>query len=341
MPAVKANIHNLDFDGKLALLLPTLLAWAKLVKENITQQENDEQDYEKIRGKISRRDEVSVSKYVTPNTFGVKILDAPIIHFFTLLKNKWNDVQEMLQTFFKCNLSPVCQPCPSLTSPVSSTVGVTFATNVRAAPPVVLPNATASQQMTANNQQLFDPMNFMQQFATQMMAVQQRSQTIVVESREDKTRESEAKFNNNMLQLLLVGGTIDFASPGSFVDPRIAKYTQAMKNILLQPTSVRSISTVNILTTVFNEIPNDMAERLSPLTTHKSMHHVSKNFASALLSCNFQRTNLDSLSYETNSITILSFVAQSDLGKVHASREAEQVAKNEREFDLSKVIAKH
>ena len=58
-----------------------------------------------------------------------------------------------------------------------------------------------------------------------MMAVQQRSQTIVVESREDKTRETEAKFNKNMLQLLLVGGTVDFASPGSFVDPGIAKYT--------------------------------------------------------------------------------------------------------------------
>ena len=83
-----------------------------------------------------------------------------------------------------------------------------------------------------------------------------------------------------------------------------------MKYILLQPTLVRSISTVNILTTVFNKIPNDMAERLSPLTTHKSMHHVSKNFASALLSCNFQRTNLDSFSYKTNSITILSIVAQ-------------------------------
>jgi len=108
-----------------------------------------------------------------------------------------------------------------------------------------------------------------------------------------------------------------------------------MKNILLQPTLARSISTVNILTTVFNEIPNDhMAERLSPLTTHKSVHHVSKNFASALLSCNFQQTNLDSLSYEMKSITILSFVTQSDLGKVNASREAEQVAKNEREFDF-------
>jgi len=252
MPAVKANIHNLDFDGKLALLSPTLLAWAKLVKENITQQENDEQDYEKIRGKISRRDEVSVTKYVTSNTFGVKILDAPIIRFFTLLKNKWNDVQEMLQTFFKCNRLAPSLPPLALPLPLTSELP----------PPVVLPNATASQQMTANNQQPFDPMNFMQQFATQMMAVQQRSQTIVIESHKDKTRESEAKFNNNMLQLLLVGGTTDFASPGSFVDPHIEKYNRAMKKVLLQPTSVRSISKVNILTTVFNEIPNNMAERL-------------------------------------------------------------------------------
>jgi hypothetical protein len=118
-----------------------------------------------------------------------------------------------------------------------------------------------------------------------------------------------------MFQLLVIGGIVDFLSPGSFTVPLIAKYTQAMKNILLQPTSVRSISTVNILTTVFNKIPDDIAKRLSPLTTHKSMHHISKNFAWSLLSCNFQQTNLDSLSYETNSITVLSFVEQSNLGK--------------------------
>jgi hypothetical protein len=107
-----------------------------------------------------------------------------------------------------------------------------------------------------------------------------------------------------------------------------------MKNILLQPTSVRSISTVNILTTVLNEIPDDIAERLSPLTTHKSMYHISKNFAAALLSCNFQRTSLDSLSYKTNSITVLSFVGQSNLGKITAYHNAEQVARNKREFDF-------
>jgi hypothetical protein len=52
---------------------------------------------------------------------------------------------------------------------------------------------------------------------------------------------------------------------------------------------------VNIVTTVFMELPNDLAEMLSPLTMHKSMHNISKNFASALLSCNVQHSNLDSL----------------------------------------------
>jgi hypothetical protein len=186
-----------------------------------------------------------------------------------------------------------------------------------------------------NNQPAFDPMSFIRQYHAQMMAaVQENSQTIVVESCEDKTCESEAKFNNNMLQLLFIGGIVDFLSPGSFTVPRIAKYTWAMKNILLQHTSVRSISMVNILMTVFNKIPDDMVKRLSYLTTHKSMHHILKNFASSLLSCNFQWTNLDSLSYKTNSITVLSFVEQSNLEKISAYCNAKQVEKNEREFDF-------
>ena len=166
------------------------------------------------------------------------------------------------------------------------------------------------------------------------MTVQQRSKTIVVESREDKTPQAKAKYSNNMFQLLNVGGTIDFASPGSFINPRLAKYTRAMKNILLQPTMVRSISMVNILTTLFSEIPDNMAERLSPLITYRSMHHITKNFASALISSNFQRTNLDSLNYDTNSITVLTFFAQNDMEKVNASREVKQVARNKCEFDL-------
>ena len=330
MPAVEANIHDSDFEEKLALLSPTHLTWVKLVKENITQQENNGQDYKKILSRISKGDEDTVSKHVTPNTFGVELLDAPIIQVFSLPKNKWNDAQEKIRSFFKCNPSPTRQPRPSSTSPVSSPIGVTFANNTQAASPIVLLNANASQQTTANN-----PVNYMQQFATQMMTVQQISQTIVVESCEDKTRQAEAKYSNNMFQLLNVGGTIDFASPGSFIDdPHLAKYTQAMKNILLQPTTVRSNSMVNILTTLFSEIPDNMAKRLSPLITYRSMHHITKNFASALISSNFQRANLDSLNYETNSITMLTFVAQNDMEKVNASHEVKQVARNKCEFDL-------
>ncbi len=47
MPFVEASIHDSDFEEKLALLSPTHLAWAKLVKENINQQENDGKDYNK------------------------------------------------------------------------------------------------------------------------------------------------------------------------------------------------------------------------------------------------------------------------------------------------------
>jgi hypothetical protein len=85
---------------------------------------------------------------------------------------------------------------------------------------------------------------------------------------------------------------------------------------------------------VFKNIPEEMAERLSPLTTHTSMHHISKNFVSALLSYNFKQTSLDSLNYETNSITILSFVKQSDIGKINAYCEVEQIAKNKCKFNF-------
>ncbi len=57
----------------------------------------------------------------------------------------------------------------------------------------------------------------MQQFTAQMMAFQQKSQTIIMESCEDKPHEAEAKFNNNMLQLLLIRSIIDFSSPGYFI----------------------------------------------------------------------------------------------------------------------------
>ena len=257
-----------------------------------------------------------------------KIFDYSFIQAFTLPSSRWKESQSSLCSFFKCIPNPVClsrNPVTTASSPVISPIGVHFAattTNQQAA-------ATTSPPQ-ANMATIFDPMAFMKQFADQMMVIQQKSQTIVVEPREDKTRKTEAKFNNNMLQLLLLG----------IIDPQIAKYTQAMKNILLQPALVRAISMANILTTVFSKIPTDLDKRLSAITTGKSMNHISKNFASALLGANFLRSNLESFNYETNSINILSFVAQSNLAKVNAHCDAEQVARNERSLTLLNLIAR-
>jgi hypothetical protein len=70
------------------------------------------------------------------------------------------------------------------------------------------------------------------------------------------------------------------------------------------------------------------------------MHHISKNLASALLTANVQRTSLDSLKLETISITMLTFVGQNDVAKIEAHREAEQLVKNEREFDFVQAHCK-
>jgi hypothetical protein len=113
-----------------------------------------------------------------------------------------------------------------------------------------------------------------------------------------------------------------------------------MKNILAQPTSVQSIQMVNIFSMVFKEVPDDLVKRLSPLTTHKLMYYISKNFAAAILNCNFQQTNLDLLSFETSSITILSFVSQNDSAKVEEYREAEQLTQNKRVFDIIEAYRK-
>ncbi len=85
----------------------------------------------------------------------------------------------------------------------------------------------------------------------QMMHLHQ-PQTIVVKSRADKSCKSKAKFNNHMLQLLLIAGDVNFVPPGSFRVPQSLVYTQAMLNILAQPSTVRTMHTVNILTTCFS-----------------------------------------------------------------------------------------
>jgi hypothetical protein len=135
-------------------------------------------------------------------------------------------------------------------------------------------------------------------------------------------------------QLLLVSDDVDFTSPGTFSALRIPIFTQAMVNILAQPSSVRGIHALNILTTCFDQVLTDLAERLSPLTTHKSIQHIPKSFATAFISANFQRTTLDSLKFETSLVTMLSFVGQNNIAKIKVHRKAEQLDKNKRKFDF-------
>jgi hypothetical protein len=112
-------------------------------------------------------------------------------------------------------------------------------------PPALLLAAAATEP--------FDSMAFLKEWGEKMQLMhQQQPQMIVVKSRADKSCESKAKLNNDMLRLLLVSGKAEFTPPGTFPTPRIPIYTQAMKNILAQPSTVRSMHMINNLTTCFN-----------------------------------------------------------------------------------------
>ena len=166
--------------------------------------------------------------------------------FFTYtLSNgdKWTQHQAKLRDFFVGNPSPMKNPQPlsdPLQTPSSqnSFSGPPSPNNppVAAAPAAADPASAACPFGVANHVQFattaavpapppsiittngatvqgFDPMLFLQQLSAKMLTPQP-PQTIVVESRADKSRESEAKFNNNMLQLLLVAGDADLFSLG-------------------------------------------------------------------------------------------------------------------------------
>jgi hypothetical protein len=95
MHAVKASVYNSDFDDKLASLSAKHLQWAKLIKKNVNQQENNDKDYDKILDRISTKTDPN-SKYITPGKFGMKLLDTPSIQVFTLPKDEWKDSQATL-----------------------------------------------------------------------------------------------------------------------------------------------------------------------------------------------------------------------------------------------------
>ena len=67
------------------------------------------------------------------------------------------------------------------------------------------------------------------------------------------------------------------------------------------------------------------------------MEFFPKNLVTAWLNANFQRSNLESLLFESNTITILTLVSQNDSAKLLASRTSEENARNEWALGMSKA----
>jgi hypothetical protein len=106
-------------------------------------------------------------------------------------------------------------------------------------------------------------------------------------------------------------------------------------NILLQPAAIRSTQAANILHTCFMTSPEKIEDRFSPIFSMLSMDFFPKNLVTAWLNCNFQRSNLESLLFETNAITVLSFVSQNDSTKLRALRMIDENVQNERALDMT------
>ena len=248
---IEGCIHDADFDDKMESISPIHLKWAKLFKEHIAQQENDGDDIIKIVDRLNKKSKKDVNARFGITGF-VDAYKPDSCFFFTYtLSNgdKWTQHQAKLRDFFVGNPSPMKNPRPpsdplqtpssqnSFSGPPSPNAPPVAAASAAAAPAVAArplgvanhvqfattavpappPSIITTNGATAQG---FDPMLFLQQLSTKMLTPQQ-PQTIVVESRADKSRESEAKFNNNMLQLLLVAGDADLFLPGTFVNSRI------------------------------------------------------------------------------------------------------------------------
>ena len=162
---------------------------------------------------------------VTPG-FGVThVAKSTFLSVFTLPAEKWSSMQGQLHNFFEGNPSPIrassCPPSCGIKNPAPKRtnddpmVGEDQADAPSAhlveSPPRRLPRHTATSS-SANI--AFDSMAFLKEWGEKMQLMhQQHPQTIVVESRADKSRKSEAKFDNDMLHLLLISGKVEFTLP--------------------------------------------------------------------------------------------------------------------------------
>ena len=139
-----------------------------------------------------------------------------------------------------------------------------------------------------------------------------------------------------MLSLFLVGIKMDW-DDGATASTLLPKNTTEYNNILPQPSTVSPPQVVNILQTVFTTSSDSLEQRFSPLFSMLSFELFPKNLVTAWLNANFQRSNLELLLFETNAITIHTFVSQNDSANLLALCISEENAHNEWVLDMSKA----
>ncbi len=317
---VHGNIFEDDFKLKMQAVSPEHGIWASLIAEAFEQFENRSTIETIIDRRLTKKSgESSISPGYDPEF----ISDSFPYCFITPFANRERakEEQKAIVAFFKVRT-------------VQPDVADPFAGDATDLPPVAQPTNQLQfqQQLQQQSQQWTQFLAIQQQ--TMIANQSQQPTQIIVESRADQAKEKEAKINSTMLRLFFVGGVTDFNS-GNLVTTHAPTYTAAMSQILSEPSSVKYVLAINILRTTFEEEPNDVNERLSPFFTELSMRHFSRNFVAALINCNFQASNFETLDYdEPKAITVLHFARHEENRKLSEARVFEEEQRNERDFEL-------
>ena len=110
--SIKGCIHDTNFEEKMELISPIYLKWAKLIKEHITQQENDHDDVITINNCLSKKSRMADNlKFAMIGFFEACVPDSCFFSIFNVSNQEKQGVyQDKLCEFFIGNPSPFPQP---------------------------------------------------------------------------------------------------------------------------------------------------------------------------------------------------------------------------------------
>jgi hypothetical protein len=105
---IKSSVHNHDFEDHFRAISPTHFQLAKLIKERLTQEENNSEDLDLVTNHLSKsRNKANTLKMVISGLEDICVSDLTFLSVFTLPSEKWSLHQEKLHDFFVGNPSPV------------------------------------------------------------------------------------------------------------------------------------------------------------------------------------------------------------------------------------------